>query len=262
MAVRYGFYNSVNRDRIYEAGDFSRLFDGVITDGVLPWGSVFALTRVYNGVSVGTGKAWLNGTYTINDTAMTLPVTLGDSTYSRVDRIMLEVNRSTRINRIYISQGTPSADPIASSAIPTSSGSVYQYQLGYMTIAKGATGPANAAAVVRTVGDTIPYSKMPMASRDTPVAMATGLVNATFAGGASLNVQAIYPTGRFTKPPMLMGMLYGGAQWTNIGIRVHGTNSTSGGFLSLYAISGSLPASGTGTIIWYAVQMSDASAEG
>ena len=96
-----------------------------------------------------------------------------------------------------------------------------------------------------------------------PFAMATGMLNVTYTGGTSINAQAIYPAGRFTKPPMLMGMIYGGAQWTQIGIRVHGTNGLMGGFFTLYAITGqTLPTSGTGTIIWYAVQMTADSAAG
>ena len=34
MALTYGFYNSLNGDRKYNAMDISRLFDGLIKDGV------------------------------------------------------------------------------------------------------------------------------------------------------------------------------------------------------------------------------------
>lgn len=35
MSVTYGFYNSKNHDRRYDAIQMSRIFDGIIRDGVL-----------------------------------------------------------------------------------------------------------------------------------------------------------------------------------------------------------------------------------
>ena len=35
MSVTYGFYNSKNRDRRYDAIQMSSIFDGIIRDGVL-----------------------------------------------------------------------------------------------------------------------------------------------------------------------------------------------------------------------------------
>ena len=34
MAVTYGFYNSLNKDRVYNAEQMSSIFNGIITDGV------------------------------------------------------------------------------------------------------------------------------------------------------------------------------------------------------------------------------------
>ena len=34
MALTYGFYNSQNGDRMYDATDISSIFDGIIKDGV------------------------------------------------------------------------------------------------------------------------------------------------------------------------------------------------------------------------------------
>lgn len=34
MTVTFGFYNSLNSDRLYNALQMSSLFDGIITDGV------------------------------------------------------------------------------------------------------------------------------------------------------------------------------------------------------------------------------------
>ena len=57
--LRYGFYNSVNGDRKYEAEDMGRLFDGIIQDGVFySVGNRFrveAAGGMY--ITVGTGRA-------------------------------------------------------------------------------------------------------------------------------------------------------------------------------------------------------------
>ena len=34
MAFKYGFYNSREHDRVYDAEDFSSMFDGIIADGI------------------------------------------------------------------------------------------------------------------------------------------------------------------------------------------------------------------------------------
>ncbi|MGD7407461.1 hypothetical protein ACQCP7_25580, partial [Ralstonia pseudosolanacearum] len=34
MAITYGFFNSLNHDRRYDAGQISEYFDGLISDGV------------------------------------------------------------------------------------------------------------------------------------------------------------------------------------------------------------------------------------
>ena len=69
MALTYGFYNSLNGDRKYNAMDISRLFDGLIKDGVfMSIGSAFIVEasseRVVN---VGIGRAWFNNTWIYND---------------------------------------------------------------------------------------------------------------------------------------------------------------------------------------------------
>ena len=44
MSLTFGFYNSLNNDRSYDAVDISRIFDGIINDGVyLSIGEKFAV---------------------------------------------------------------------------------------------------------------------------------------------------------------------------------------------------------------------------
>ena len=78
MAFSYGFYNSLNGDRKYDSEDLSRMFDGIIYDGVIgAVGDTFAVKAgTGNTVNVSSGRAWFNHTWTYNDAPMLLAVAL------------------------------------------------------------------------------------------------------------------------------------------------------------------------------------------
>lgn len=69
MSVTSGFFNSTNRDRLYNATDFGRFFEGIVTDGVLK--DFIDGLEVTNlsilGFQVKPGKAWFNGIWISND---------------------------------------------------------------------------------------------------------------------------------------------------------------------------------------------------
>ncbi len=102
MALHYGFYNAKlvdgAYDRTYDAEDFGRMFDGIISDGVLPaYGKQFKVTKYSDTkVKISTGKAWLNGTWTILDKATVLEV----NTAAPLTAIVLQVNKNARKNSI------------------------------------------------------------------------------------------------------------------------------------------------------------------
>lgn len=62
MSVTYGFYNSKNRDRRYDAIQMSSIFDGIIRDGVLQHFGTAMMVKESEGmmVNVGIGRAWFN----------------------------------------------------------------------------------------------------------------------------------------------------------------------------------------------------------
>ena len=74
MALTYGFYNSKNGDRKYDAVAMSRMFDGIIRDGVISaYGKTFEVTvNSGNKINVDTGRAWFDHTWTLNDTIKVL----------------------------------------------------------------------------------------------------------------------------------------------------------------------------------------------
>lgn len=134
MSVTYGFYNSLNGDRKYNAEQISSIFDGLIVDGVFASiGTAFAV-KAAGGltVNVGIGKAWFNHTWTLNDSILPLTAPESEVLLDRIDAVVLEVNglESVRENSIKIITGTPSSAPVR----PTleNEGNVHQYPLAYI----------------------------------------------------------------------------------------------------------------------------------
>ena len=141
MAVTYGFYNSLNGDRKYNAEDVSHIFNGIITDGVFSTIGDALMTVAGTGmqVVVKTGKCWFNGTWTMNDSLLPLDIEAADVSLTRIDAVVVEVDTSvaTRANSIKIVKGTASANP----ANPTmkSEEFVHQYPIAYVTVSAGVT---------------------------------------------------------------------------------------------------------------------------
>lgn len=141
MAVTYGFYNSLNGDRKYNAEDISHIFNGIITDGVFSTIGDTLMTVAGTGmqVIVKTGKCWFNGTWTINDSLLPLSIDAADVSLTRIDAVVVEVDTSvaTRANSIKIVRGTASANPANPSM--KSEEFVHQYPIAYVTVSPGVT---------------------------------------------------------------------------------------------------------------------------
>lgn len=141
MAVTYGFYNSLNKDRVYNAEQMSSIFNGIITDGVFAsiGGSLMPIAGTGMQVVVKTGKCWFNSTWTLNDALLPLDISAADVSLTRIDAIVVEINSAVnaRANTIKVVKGTPSANP----AKPTLANTeiLHQYALGYVTVSAGVT---------------------------------------------------------------------------------------------------------------------------
>lgn len=141
MAVTYGFYNSLNKDRVYNAEQMSSIFNGIITDGVFAsiGGSLMPIAGTGMQVVVKTGKCWFNSTWTLNDALLPLDIPAADVSLTRIDAIVVEINSavSTRANTIKVIKGTPSANPAKPTLANTET--LHQYALGYVTVSAGVT---------------------------------------------------------------------------------------------------------------------------
>lgn len=136
MALTSGFFNSKNHDRLYDATQISTLFEGLINDGVYQGvGNIFKVSAS-NGmnVTVDTGRAWFNNTWTRNDALIVLTVPTAEQVLKRIDAVVLEVNSldTVRNNTIKIVKGTPASKPSKPSL--TKNDDVHQYPLAYITV--------------------------------------------------------------------------------------------------------------------------------
>lgn len=140
QSVSCGFYNSMG-DRKYDAMQMSRLFDGIINDGVFASIGECLVVKAGSGttVNVGAGKCWFNHTWTENDTL--LPVDCGEAEVllDRIDAIVVEVNsnESIRDNFIKVVKGKAASEP--DKPVMSKSDGVYQHALCYIYRAAGST---------------------------------------------------------------------------------------------------------------------------
>lgn len=134
MSLTCGFFNSSNGDRKYDTTQLSSLFDGIIRDGVFASiGSAMAVTADSGlTVKVGTGRAWFNHTWTLNDAILPITLEISELLLNRIDAIVLEINHSEnmRINSIKVIKGTPASVP--QNPAMENTDLVHQYPLCYI----------------------------------------------------------------------------------------------------------------------------------
>lgn len=141
MSLYSGFFNSSNHDRLYDSEDIARLFDGLIRDGIFSSIGGCFIVKPNNGmmVSVDTGRAWFNHTWTYNDAILPITLDASEVLLKRIDAVVLEVNstEAIRANSIKVVRGTPASSP--SKPALTKSKLVNQYALAYITVNPAAT---------------------------------------------------------------------------------------------------------------------------
>ena len=117
MAFYSGFFNSKGLDRTYTAEDFTEYLSSIICNGILDtYGQNFSLTASVAGLRVilGTGKAWINGHYFVNDTRHTIDLAeYQDESLPRyvAISILLDTSESVRSVSLEITPGTPAESP-------------------------------------------------------------------------------------------------------------------------------------------------------
>lgn len=121
MALKYGFFDSVDGDRKYSASDIGEYFLKLISNGVFATPAnamqVKATTTPSMEVNVTSGWAFINCKYLHNTAAYPLTITAADQAYPRIDRVVMQMNPAldTRACSIYVKSGQASTSPTAPS---------------------------------------------------------------------------------------------------------------------------------------------------
>ena len=135
MAVTSGFFNGLNHDRRYNTEQLSRLFDGIIKDGIFSSIGTGLVVKAGTGntVNVGVGKCWFNHVWVENDAIQPIDCDLSEVVLGRIDAIVIDVDHTETVRNgdiIYV-KGTPASTPVKPTMI--SETNHHQYPLCYIT---------------------------------------------------------------------------------------------------------------------------------
>lgn len=116
MAFSYGFFNSKELDRTYTAENFCDYLGSLICNGIQDnFGDCFSLSASDGlSVTIGTGKAWINGHYFISDTLYTVDLSgYQDESLPRFVAVTIVCDTSEDVRDVHfeITPGTPAPEP-------------------------------------------------------------------------------------------------------------------------------------------------------
>ena len=136
-----GFFNSINGDRLYDADQMSRIFEGLITDGVYKSVGDKLAVQPNNGmtIQIGTGRGWFNKRWIENTTPYTITLEASDVVLSRYAAICVRVDTSDggRTAQPYVKYSEYGSTP--NKPTMTRSETVNEYCLAYIYIGAGLT---------------------------------------------------------------------------------------------------------------------------
>lgn len=139
MAVTYGFFNSVNGDRKYNADQMSNYFEGLVSDGVYNGVGNSMVVQASSGmnITVGSGRAIIGNKWIKNDSAYTLTVTGSHPTLNRYTAVVVKLDKVNRNISLTTIDGTPASTPTKPTV--TNSQTVMYLVLAYVYVAAAAT---------------------------------------------------------------------------------------------------------------------------
>lgn len=133
---KFGFFNSINNDRVYDAEDFALFFKKYFTNGIFNGGlSVVNATGMT--INVNAGDANINGYRYTNDDNLELTLNIGDAQYTRIDNISIRLDLDQRKISTIIDEGIPSSSPVAKD--PQRSSLYYDLVIARISIPAGTT---------------------------------------------------------------------------------------------------------------------------
>ena len=115
MAITYGFFNSINNDRRYDADQMSEYFDGLVSNGVYESVGGALQVKAISGemaVNVQTGRAIVNCKWVKNNSVLPLSINGSHVTLNRWTAVVIRLNHVDRTIEITTKDGTNASDPV------------------------------------------------------------------------------------------------------------------------------------------------------
>lgn len=147
MSYTYGFFDAVdlgsgNYDRVYSSAEFSHYWALLVGDGVFGQPStslnVLATTPVAMSVKVAPGTGWIKGHYlTVPDNMdEVIAVPVANPSLPRIDSIIMALDNTDRMMKLYVRSGTAAASPTAVAL--QRDADIWELELAQITVAAGA----------------------------------------------------------------------------------------------------------------------------
>ena len=136
--LTYGFFNSVNGDRKYNAETMSDMFKGLISDGIYKSVGDSFVVGATSGLtlSVGSGRAVVSERWVENDAAITITLNAAHVTLNRYTAIVLRRDLTNRQVSLVMIDGTPAANPTKPDVVRNDT--LYDICLAYVYVGAGA----------------------------------------------------------------------------------------------------------------------------
>lgn len=139
----YGFFNSVNGDRTYNAEQMSHIFEGLITDGVYEGVGNKLAVQPNSGmvIQIATGRGWFDKRWVNNDAPYTMTLEASDVTLNRYVAVCIRVDSTNAVRTAvpYLKYSDFATTPTKPTMTRTAT--IKEYCLAYVYI------PAKATAI-------------------------------------------------------------------------------------------------------------------
>jgi len=138
MAITYGFFNSLNGDRVYNADQIGNMFKGLISDGVYDSVDHAYIVKPSSGLtlSVGSGRAIVYDKWAENDADINITLNAAHVTLNRYTAIVLRKSVTNRAITLEMIDGTPATTPTKPDILRNESN--YDLCLAYVYVPAGA----------------------------------------------------------------------------------------------------------------------------
>ena len=140
MAIKYGFFNSVDGDRKYDADDIGNYFLKLISDGVFATPATAMQVTAVSGMTVQVAAGWgfIKCKYLNNTAAAQFTLANADVVLDRIDRVVMRLDTANRTMSLAVKQGTAASTPTAP-ALTRVTGGVWELSLAQIYVGAGVT---------------------------------------------------------------------------------------------------------------------------